>query len=316
MKDLHEMLDARMHKNTEQVSRQMYNQTELMQRHVHAQFEKTMKVIEQNTREITKVESAGQQMMSFTEQLQSLERTLKNPQRRGMVGEVALEQIIANTLPPDAYATQHVFRSGIRADAIIFLRDGNSISVDAKFSLENYTKLLEGENKEDAERQLRKDIKERIQETAKYILPDEGTLDFAFMFIPSESLYYDLLTHTIGGGTKNMLEQAFNEHRVIIVSPTTLLAYLQTVSLGLRSLRIEQHVQDVIADVRTLHRHVMEHGKSMKGIGRALSIAVNHYNKAEQQHGLIDKDIQSISGDGGEYVRESLDRPQSLEKSA
>ena len=317
IRDLHEMFDSRLHRNTEQVSNRVQAQTDLMQRHVHEQFEKTMRLIEKNTKEITEVSATGRQMMAFTEQLQSLERTLKNPQRRGMAGEFVLERVIGNVLPPDAYALQHTFKNGTRADAVIFLRDDGKVAVDAKFPLENYTKLLEGSGDESAvASQLQKDIKDRVRETAKYVIPNEGTLDFAFMFVPSESLYYDLLTQKIGGGEKNLLEQAFTDYRVIVVSPTTLLAYLQTVDLGLRSLRVEKHVQEVIARVGSLQRHLTEHVKSVHGIGRALSTAVNCYNRAEQQYDLIDKDVFNIAGEGGEYVRDVLDGPRSREKDA
>ena len=182
------------------------------------------------------------------------------------------------------------FKSGVRADAVVFLRDDKLVCVDAKFSLDNYAKLLEGtaENLKAVERQLKEDIKMRVQETAKYILPKEGTLDYAFMFIPSESLYYDLLTQKIGSGdqAENMLEYAFNQHRVIIVSPTTLLAYLQTVNLGLRSLRVEEHAQEILKRVETLLKHLSGHAKAFQGVGRALGTAVNQY-KQGRGHSMI-----------------------------
>ena len=181
--------------------------------------------MEDITKELTEVKTTSREMLSFTDQLQALERTLKNPQRRGAVGEYVLEQVIANVLPPDSYTMQYSFKNGARADAVVLLRDKKMISIDAKFSLDNYTKLLEGdvEDTAEVERRLKEDIKARIQETTKYILPKEGTLDYAFMFIPSESLYYDLLTQKIGAGdgAQNMLEYAFRQHKVVIVSPTT-----------------------------------------------------------------------------------------------
>lgn len=315
IKDLHDMFDTRLHKNTEQVSQRVQEQTRLMQQHVHSQFERTAKLIEDVTKGLTDVQSTGREMISFTKQLQSLERTLKNPQRRGMAGEMVLEQIIENILPPGSFATQYTFAGGVRADAVIFLKDEKKVAIDAKFSLENYTRLVEDDDA-DAGKQLQKDIKSRVQETAKYILPGEGTLDFAFMFIPSESLYYDLLAQKIGNGdTKNLLEQAFINYRVIVVSPTTLLAYLQTVHLGLRSLQVEQHAQAIIARVSELQRHLTKYAAAVHGVGKALSTSVNKYNEAEQQYYLIDKDIGAILDREGErYDREMINRPAQFEK--
>ena len=307
LKDLRETVDVRLHQGTEMMNKQM-----------RSQFESSKKQIADITRELTEIKATGRETLSFTEQLQDLQRILKNPQRRGAVGEYVLEQVIANVLPPGSYEMQYSFKKGVRVDAVIFLRDKKLISIDAKFSLENYTKLLSGEieNVDQVEKQLKEDIKKRIQETAKYILPKENTLDYAFMFIPSESLYYDLLSQKIGAGddSQNMLEYAFTKHKIIIVSPTTLLAYLQTVHLGLRSLQVEEHAQEILKRVGVLQTHLTKYAEAFHGIGKALGTTVNHYNKAEQQYDLIDKDIFKITGDGGTYTREVLARPHEEEQ--
>ena len=319
LKEFRETLDTRLHQGSEMVNKQMQSQADLLHKQMRAQFDSSKKLVEDITKELTEVKATGREMLSFTDQLQALERTLKNPQRRGVVGEYVLEQVIANVLPPDSYAMQYSFKSGARADAVVFLRDKQMISIDAKFSLDNYTKLLDGDLGDnevaEAERRLKEDIKARIQETTKYILPKEGTLDYAFMFIPSESLYYDLLTQKIGAGdvAQNMLEYAFKQHKVVVVSPTTLLAYLQTVNLGLRSLKVEEHAQEIIKRVEVLRKRLENHAKAFHGVGKSLSAAVNHYNSAEQKYDLIDKDVFKITGKGGDYSRELLDRPHSNE---
>ena len=313
-----EALEARLRGMQESFDSRLHKSSEATQLQLHQQFESSQKLIKDITRELTEVKATGREMLSFTEQLQSLEQTLKNPQRRGAVGEYVLEQVIANVLPPDSYAMQYSFTSGARADAVVFLRDKKMICIDAKFSLDNYTKLLGGEeeNVEAVERRLKEDIKARIQETTKYILPKEGTLDYAFMFIPSESLYYDLLTQKIGGGdgAQNMLEYAFSRYKVIIISPTTLLAYLQTVNLGLRSLKVEEHAQVIITQVDSLRRHLENYSTAFRKMGNTLGTVVGHYNEAEKQYSLIDKDVLKITGEGGEYQRELLDKPHSGER--
>ena len=302
LNDIQNTLDTRLHQNAQVVQSQM-----------NKQLESSNKIITDITRELTEVKAAGKQMLSFADQLQSLERVLKNPQRRGAIGEYVLAQVIGNVLPSNAFATQYTFRNGTRVDAVVFLQDKKIISIDAKFSLDNYTKLMSGEaeNPENIEHTLRDDLKKRIQETAKYILPQENTLDYAFMFLPSEALYYDLLTQKIstGDAAYNMIEYAFTTHKVIIVSPTTLLAYLQTVSLGLRSFKIEKHAQDIMNQVISLKKHLDRYQESFHSVGKSLSTTVNHYNKAEQQYGLIDKDVLKISGEGGDYTKSLIDGP-------
>ena len=308
LKDINTTLDSRLNQNTESMTNQM-----------RSQFESSKKLIEDVTRGITEVKETGREMLSFTGNLQSLEQTLKNPQRRGALGEYMLEQVISNVLPPDNYSTQHTFKNDVRADIVIYLQDKKLVSVDAKFSLENYTKLLDDENKEDKdvlEKRLKEDIKKRIQETAKYILPKENTLDFAFMFIPSEALYYDLLTQKIGSGAgeQNMLEYAFRQHKVIIVSPTTLLAYLQTVNLGLRSLKVEENAQEIMKNVEMLNKHLEKYSETFEGLGKSLGAVINKYNESSKQYSLLDKDVLKISGKGGKFKKNLIDSPDMLDQ--
>ena len=308
LKDINTTLDSRLNQNTESMTNQM-----------RSQFESSKKLIEDVTRGITEVKETGREMLSFTSNLQSLEQTLKNPQRRGALGEYMLEQVVSNVLPPDSYSTQHTFKNDVRADIVIYLQDKKLVSIDAKFSLENYTKLLDDKNKEDKdvlEKKLKEDIKKRIQETAKYILPKENTLDFAFMFIPSESLYYDLLTQKIGkgAGEQNMLEYAFRQHKVIVVSPTTLLAYLQTVNLGLRSLKVEKNAQEIMKNVEMLNKHLEKYSETFDGLGKSLGSVVNKYNESSKQYSLLDKDVLKISGKGGSFKKNLIDSPDTLDE--
>lgn len=304
---LRDTIDTRLDKNSETMNSQM-----------NRQFEQSNKLIKDITQELVEVKTTGREMLSFTEQLQSLEKTLKNPQRRGALGEYVLEQVIANVLPPDVYKTQYTFKSGVRVDAVVFLQENKIICIDAKFSLDTYTKIVNNEEEDvkSLEKQLKEDIKNRIQETSKYILPDENTLDYAFMFIPSEALYYDLLTQKIGGGdtAKNMLEYAFSEYKVIIVSPTTLLAYLQTVNLGLRSLKIEESAKDIIKHAETLQRHMKSHSANFAKVGRHLGTAVTSYNTVQTEYSKIDKDFLKITQSGGDYKKIFLDKPYTEEE--
>ena len=235
-------------------------------------------------------------MLSLADQVNQLEKVLSNPKQRGAVGEYYLETILNNVLPPDIFETQYLFKNGTIVDAIIKF-DKKVLPIDSKFSLDNYRKLIESsvEDKEEILKQLKNDLKCRIDETAKYVLPNENTMDFAFMFIPSETLYYDLLSNRIGAGlsTQNMIEYAFKK-KVIIVSPTTLLAYLQTVIQGLRALKIEERAQSIIKDITNLHRHERQVFDYVEKVGKGLQITVNHYNSLGKNFSLLDKDLIKI----------------------
>ena len=192
------------------------------------------KLISRVTEKLTKLDETNKQVVNFSAQLQNLQDILKNPKQRGVLGEYYLEETLKNVLPPNSYQMQYSFKDGTIVDAVVFVKD-KIIPVDSKFSLDNYEKILntrDKEQREKLEKQFKQDLKLRIDETGKYVKPGENTMDFAFMFIPSEAIYYDLLVNKVGAvkvNTRNLVEYAFKDKHVIIVSPTSFLAYLQTV---------------------------------------------------------------------------------------
>jgi DNA recombination protein RmuC len=261
----------------------------------------TAKIVQQVTEKLTKLDETNKQVVGFAEQLQSLENILKNPKHRGILGEYYLETVIKNVLPPDSYKLQFKFNNGEIVDALIITREGN-IPVDAKFSLENYNRLSTAESKEEREkfeRLFKEDLKKRIDETSKYIRPQEKTLDFAFMFIPADGLYYDLLVQRVGGLDVNqagLIDYAFKK-RVLIVSPTTFFAYLQTVMQGLRALQIEESTKQIQKDVEALQRHLRAYEDYIGKVGKNLNATVGAYNSSVKEFGKIDKDLMKISTD-------------------
>lgn len=167
-------------------------------------------------------------------------------------------------------------------------------------------------NKEELLKKVRTDLKLRIDETSKYIRPSENTMDFAFMFIPSESLYYDLLIGDVGTGSsaRDLIEYAFRDKKVIIVSPTSFMAYLQTVLQGLRSLQIEEQAKDIQIRVGQLGVHIGTFDSYMQKLGGALSTTVNHYNAAHKELGKVDKDVVKIAGKVPSVEPLLIDKPQ------
>lgn len=281
------------------------------------QFGESAKIIRDVTEKLTRLDETNKQVLSFSEQIRSLQDILKNPKQRGVLGEYYLESVLKNVLPPNGYQMQYPFADGTIVDAVVFSKEG-AIPVDSKFSLENYNRLLDAKTEEERSRfesAFVQDLKNRIDETSKYVKPGEGTLNFAFMFIPSEAVYYDLLINKVGtvkSSTANLVEYAWKKG-VIIVSPTTFLAYLQTVLQGLRALKIEESAKEIRKRVEELGRHLKTYDEYFKKVGGHLQTTVNTYNRASKEFVKIDKDVLRISGESPELEPLSIEGPNEEE---
>ncbi len=277
----------------------------------------TTRLIKEITQELVKVGEGQKQVVGFADQLQNLQDILQNPKQRGVLGEYFLETVLKNVLPPKSYQMQYKFKDGEIVDAVVFVKD-KIIPIDSKFSLENYNRIL-GERdpleKERLEKAFKVDLKNRIDETSKYIRPQEDTMDFSFMFIPAEAIYYDLLINQVGTiktNTKDLIEYAFKEKHVIIVSPTSFLAYLQTVLQGLRALQIEESAKEIRKKVEDLGRHLISYEQFMKKLGNNLGTVVNAYNSSYKEFQKIDKDVLRITGTGVDSEPITIDKPEEM----
>lgn len=274
----------------------------------------SQKSIKEVTERLTRLDETNKQVVGFSEQLKNLQDILKNPKQRGVLGEYYLEESLKNVLPPNSYQMQYRFKNGEAVDAVVFV-DRKIIPIDSKFSLETYEKILncsDVELRNELQKKLKVDLKNRIDETAKYVRPKENTVDFAFMFIPSESLYYDLLSSRISSGiaSRDLIEYAFRDKHVIIVSPTSFLAYLQTVLQGLRALKIEESTKEIYKRVDQLGMHLKKYEDYHSKLGKSLSAVVSHYNNSHKEFSKIDKDVIKITGaeEGLGLETEELDR--------
>ena len=278
------------------------------------QFAQSAKIVRDVTERLTKLDETNKQVMNVADQLQGLEDVLKNPKHRGVLGEYFLENVLKKVLPPKNYQMQYEFKNGDIVDAVVFVKD-KIIPIDSKFSLENYNRILnekDQDRKEELEKQFKADLKNRIDETAKYIKPNENTMDFAFMFIPAEGIYYDLLVNQVGAikvNTRDLIEYAFKEKHVIIVSPTSFFAYLQTVMQGLRALQIEESAKEIRKYVEMLQKHLLSYDEYMKKLGNNLGTTVNAYNRASKEFGKVDKDVIKITGKAGEIEPLQIEGP-------
>lgn len=282
------------------------------------QSTESFRIIRDITEKLTRLDETNKQVVSFADQLQNLQDILKNPKQRGILGEYYLETLLKNVLPVGSYQMQFPFADGTIVDAVVFVKD-RIIPIDSKFSLENYNRLIEEKNpaeKERLEKLFKEDLKRRIDETAKYVKPGEGTMDFAFMFIPHEAIYYDLLISQVGAvkvNTRDLVEYAFKEKHVIIVSPTSFLAYLQTVLQGLKALQIEESAKDIKKNVESLQKHLRSYQEYQEKLGNALATTVNHFNSSNKEFKKIDKDVVRITGVESELELIEVSKPEKEE---
>ena len=308
------LLQNQINEITRTLDSRLQESTRMLQR----QFGTSANIIKEVTEKLVKLDETNKQVVNFADQLKNLQDILKNPKQRGVLGEYYLEALLKNVFPPGSYQMQYGFKDGSVVDAVIFIKD-KIVPIDSKFSLENYNRILESRSEEERQ-QLEKvfyhDLKNRIDETAKYVQPEEGTMDFAFMFIPAEAIYYDLLVNQIGAlksNARDLIEYAYQERKVIVVSPTSFLAYLQTVLQGLRALQIEESAKEIRKRVQELGRHLASYEVYMKKLGTHLGATVGAYNSAYQELGKIDKDVLRIGGEAVAVEVKKLKKPEQEE---
>jgi len=302
--ELRNTLDTRLERSSDRmnasVEKQFTESKQLIQEINKEMNEQLLSV----ARRVTESTESTKQVLGVAEQLKQLQDILKNPKQRGVLGEYYLEAVLQNVLPPGSFKMQ--YRLGVDEDgkelipdAVVIVKD-KVVPVDSKFSLENYNRFIQSNDISEKARfndLFIKDLKERIKETAKYIRPTDGTTDFAFMFIPSEGVYYDLLSNNIGDGEDSLVQRAAGKYKVVIVSPTSFLAYLQTVLQGLKAMEIEEKAISIIKNVENLGTHIAKYEEYYKKLGNSLSTTVNHYNAGYKEFGKVDKDILRITGD-------------------
>jgi len=282
-----------------------------VQTSVQKQLSESAKLVADVTERLTKLDETNKRVVDVATELKMLQNVLQNPKQRGVIGEYYLEQILKNTLPPGAFALQYKLGEGLVVDAVIRYED-KLLPLDSKFSLENYNRMIEakGDQRDALEKLFKNDIKGRIDETAKYIKPGKSTLDQALMFIPSETIYYDILTEKVGINGRNLLQYAA-EKKVTIVGPTTLSAMLQTVAHGLRSIEIHKDTEKIRKNVEQLQKHLIAHNGYMQKLGASLGTTVGHFNTTYKELGKIDRDIVKIADAEASVEPLLLDKPSS-----
>lgn len=312
LQELGKTMDTRLGQTTDKMYDSLKDQSSQSQRLVREISQEMNEQLRNVIKGVTEVGESSKQVFQVADQLKELQNILKNPKQRGVLGEYYLETVLHNVLPPESFQMQYAFEDGEIVDAAVFVK-GKVIPVDSKFSLENYNRYIEaadGADKVAHEKAFVNDLKLRITETAKYIRPSEKTTDFAFMFIPHEGIYYDLLSNKVGAGEENLIQRAAGKYKVIIVSPTSFLAYLQTVLQGLKAMEIEEKAQDIIKNVERLSHHITKYEEYYQKLGNTLATTVNHYNNGYKELNKIDKDVTRITGQSAGVEVMTLDKPQ------
>ncbi len=243
---------------------------------------------------------ATRRMTEIGRDIAGLEQILRAPKVRGGLGEILLERLLGEILPSGSFRLQHGFRSGDKVDAAIVLGD-RLVPVDSKFPLENFRRLCE-EPEEDRRRQARRafarDVRNRVDEVAKkYILPDEGTFDFALMYIPAENVYYEVIVRDEDEGDDTLLAYALSR-RVIPVSPNSFYAYLQVILLGLKGLRIEQNAREILAVLGRLQGDLGRFQEHFDTLGKHITNAKNKYDEAATALARFETKLEAIEGKG------------------
>ena len=300
LQELNRTIDSKIGESTKQMSDSL-----------KTQLGESARIVREVTEGLTKLDDTNKQVISFADQLKQLQDVLKNPKQRGILGEYYLESVLQNVLPPGGFKMQYGFKNGEIVDAVVFVKD-KIVPIDSKFSLENYNRLVESSDPTEQaklKKAFENDLKLRITETSKYIRPEEGTTEFAFMFIPSEGIYYDLLSNKVGDGDESLIQRAAGKYHVIIVSPTSFLAYLQTVLQGLKAMDIEDKAKDIIKNVDKLGRHLSKYEDYYKKLGNSLVTTVSHYNAGYKELGKVDKDVLRISESSMDIDPLSIDKP-------
>ncbi len=286
---------------------------------MHKQFASSNKVIKEVTSELEKIKGTNEQVLGFANQMKTLEKILSNQKQRGILGEIQLENLLANVLPPELFQMQYHFNNGEVVDAIVKVGDF-IIPIDAKFSLDNYNRMIESEDKTEIElleKTFKDDIKKRIDETSKYIRTTEKTTDYAYMFIPADGLYQDLLNSRVGSlkiNSKDLVSYAYTK-KVMIVSPMSLFPMLQITVKALHNMKIERSIDEIMINIEKLNNHLNAYKEIHESLGKTIGTVVNHFNKSSKEFNKIDKDITKISGGRSSinFKENTIEKPQ-LEK--
>jgi DNA recombination protein RmuC len=251
--------------------------------------------------ELSRVQESNKHIRDLAKDISSLQEILRSPKLRGNLGEYFLGDLLAQIFPKQNYSIQHT------VDAIIRLK-GGCISVDSKFPLENFKRIVESQDETEMKQWKKsfvQDVKKHIDAIAKkYILPNEGTLDFALMYIPAENVYYETIIKD--EDEKGLMQHAF-EKRVIPVSPNTFYVYINTIMLGLKGMQIEEHAKSIMDDLKRLMKDQVKFRQDFDVLGRHITDSKNKFDTADRR-------LEKFENQLGKAAAEELSVAEDLQK--
>ena len=286
---------------TSQVNTRLGQVTDQLQKStgdLNTRLDNAAKVVSDVSKGLGGLSEATKKVFEVGKDIASLQEILRSPKLRGGLGELFLGELLAQILPPAHFTLQHRFKSGEVVDAVIRL-GRNLVPVDAKFPLENFKRVIEVSSEEEqraAKRKFISDVKKHIDAiSGKYILPDEGTFDFALMYVPAENVYYELIIKDEAmDKDKGLLNYAFAK-RVIPVSPNSFYAYLQTILLGLKGMHIEERAQDILTNLARLSGDFRKFQEEFELVGKHLTNTKSRYDEADKKLAKFEDKLQSLS---------------------
>lgn len=288
-------LNELLHANT-QTHKTVGERLDNVSRAVGDRLDNAARVVSELGTRMMKVEEATKRVLEVGLDIAGLQQILRAPKIRGGLGEMFLSDLLAQMLPQDAYELQYNFADGERIDAVIKTAHG-MVPVDSKFPLEDFQRLAAAQTDEDRKTYRRafvEGVKKRLNETAKYIRPGEGTFDFALMYVPAESVYYEIITRDELLGEEQSLAALAMKKKVVPVSPNTFYAYLNTILLGLKGMRVEKFVSQIIKEMGKIKTEFVRFQDDFLKLGKHLSDAHSSYDKADKHLGRFDERLQSL----------------------
>ena len=280
---------------TEQVSRSISETN----KSVGDRLDNTTKIIGDVRQQLGQLEESSRRMAEVGKDISKLQDILQPPKLRGSLGELFLAELLANILPADHYTLQYQFKGGETVDAVIRLHLG-LVPIDAKFPLENFKRILSSAGSEEhkaARKSFISDVKGHIDAIAdKYIRMDENTFDFALMYIPAENVYYETIIKDDEFGNEMALFNYALKKRVIPVSPNSFYAYLQTIILGLKGMRVEEHSREILENLARLEKEFNSFAEAFKLVGQHLDNSTKKYAEAQKRFGKLESNVERIDG--------------------
>lgn len=320
LKMLNENFNARMKEigqkfseQTQQMNFRLKENQEILQKsnkHIGERLDTAAKVVSGVTEKLGKMEEASKRIYDIGKDIASLQDILKAPKLRGGLGEFFLQDLLAQYFPQDSFSMPYTFRNGEKVDAALHLADNRIVPIDSKFPLENFRKMIEAKDEKEKkihQKSFVSDVKKRIDEIAKYILPDEGTMDFALLYIPAENVYYEVIVKD--DEQEGLLSYAFKK-RVIPVSPNNFFIYLQTILLGLRGLQIGESAKEIQQALVRLKGDFGRFGEDFAVLGSHITNAGHKYEESQRRLEKVGQKLENIELIGEKPSKKLLQRAE------